>query len=289
VNGLVWLNGDLVTADVPAVPLLDRGYLYGEGLFETMRAYDGRVFALDRHLRRLLSSAAELGLELEVGEEQLARALGLTLEANSLRDAYLRLTVSQRCDAPGIESRARGRFSVSVIARPLDQSPRRAKAATVVTLDAGSAPPASVARHKTLSFLPYVAARAEAHARGADDALLLNAAGEITEASTANVFLVIGGRLVTPPVACGLLPGITRAIVLDLARDAGIEVAERPIRPADLGAGAESFLTNSIVELAPVASINGASLSSGAAHGMGAVTAALAASYRRAVAKTTAA
>lgn len=283
-SGLIYINGDLVAADRAALPLLDRGYLYGEGLFETLHAYGGRIFALDRHLRRLMSSAAELGLELGVGEEQLAAALALTLEANGLRNAYLRLTVSQRCDAPGIESRAPGRFTTSVIARPLDVSPRHG-GASLVTLAPGSAPPASLARHKTLSFLAYVRARAEARARRADDALLLNGAGDITEASAANVFFVCDGRLVTPPVECGLLPGITRAIVLELAPDTGIEVAERPIRPADLGACTESFLTNSIIELQPVISINGAPVGSGRVGGIASV---LAASYGRAVTKATA-
>jgi len=274
---LVYLNGDLLPSDRAAVPLLDRGYLYGEGLFETMRAYGGRIFALDRHLGRLLSSAATLGLELGVGEDELARILALTLQANDLSDAYLRLTVSQRCDAPGIESRAAGKFTISVIVREL-AAPSSNAAVSVVVLESGSAPPPNLARHKTLSFLAYVQARRAARAKAAQDALLVNAAGEITEATTSNVFLVREDRLVTPPVACGVLPGITRAIVLDLARAQGVQATEQPVRPEQLAACSECFLTNSIVGLQPVTHVNGHAIGSGAP---GPVWAALTAAYSR--------
>jgi len=279
-KSLVYVNGDLVAADAAVVPVLDRGYLYGEGLFETMRAYTGRIFALERHLRRLLSSARELGLEVGVGEDDLARALELTLEGNELSDAYLRLTVSQRCDAPGIESRSAGRFTVSVIARPLaPQREGQSSGVRAAVLGMGSAPPASLARHKTLSFLAYVRARAAARAAEAEEGLLVNAAGEITEASTANVFFVIDGRLVTPPIECGLLPGVTRAIVLALAASLGIEAAEEPLEPTRLRACSECFLTNSIVELAPVTRINREPVGAGIP---GPVWSALAAAYSRA-------
>ena len=277
---LVYVNGELVPAERAVVPLLDRGYLYGEGLFETMRSYGGRIFALDRHLRRLLSSARELGLEFGVGEDDLARALMLTLEANGLSDAYLRLTVSQQCDTPGIESRAVERFTISIIARPLaDPSNLHSQGANVVVLEPGSAPPTHLARHKTLSYLAYVRARAAAQSAFADEALLVNAAGEITEAATANAFFVREGRLTTPPVTCGLLPGVTREIVLELARSQGIEAIESIVRPADIPACSECFLTNSIVELQPVTSIDAQPVGSGAP---GPVWAVLAAAYSRA-------
>ncbi len=280
---LVYLNGDLVAAERARVPLLDRGYLYGEGLFETMRSYGGRIFALDRHLARLMSSAAELGLDVGTNEQELARAAELTLEANALADAYLRLTVSQQCDAPGVESRAAGKFTISVIARPQaahrPQAPPRPRGVGVATLNPGSAPPLHLARHKTLSFLAYVQARARARASAADDALLVNAAGEITEATTANVFFVVEEQIVTPPLECGLLPGVTRAIVMELARAQGIETIERPVRPAQLGACSECFLTNSIVELLPVTHINGAGVGASAP---GEVWATLSDAYSRA-------
>jgi len=281
VKGLVYLNGDLVPADRACVPLLDRGYLYGEGLFETMRAYGGRIFALHRHLARLLSSAAELDLAIGVGEDELAQALALTLEANGLADAYLRLTVSQQCDAPGVESRAPGRFTVSAIARPLPAPAADLAGISVATLGAATAPPAALARHKTLSFLAYVRARAGARAHGADEALLLNSAGEITEASTANVFFVTDERLVTPSLQCGLLPGITRAIVLELARLRSLDPVERAVRPSELQACSECFLTNSIVGLEPVTRIDGGAVGDGKP---GRVWSALSEAYSRAIA-----
>ncbi|UCH36372.1 MAG: aminotransferase class IV family protein [Armatimonadota bacterium] len=278
-KNLVWMNGEFVPADRACVALLDRGYLYGEGLFETMRSYGGRIFALERHLGRLLSSAAEFGLDIGVGEEELAESLARTLQANDLSDAYLRLTVSQQCDAPGIESRAAGRFTISIIARPLTASHRGdANGVSAIVLAAGTAPPVSLARHKTLSFLAYVRARAAARVGAADDALLANAVGEITEASTANVFFAMRGRLVTPAIECGLLPGVTRAVVLELARAAGIDTAEEAVRPTEFPACEECFLTNSLVELQPVTRINGRPVGD---ETPGPVWSALAASYRR--------
>jgi branched-chain amino acid aminotransferase len=277
---LVYVNGELVPAQRAVVPLLDRGYLYGEGLFETMRSYGGRIFALDRHLRRLFSSARELDLAIGVGEGDLDRALTLTLEANGLSDAYLRLTVSQQCDAPGIESRAAGRFTVSVIARPLSSpSSQQARGTSLTILQAGSAPPAHLARHKPLSYLAFVRARAAARSAEADEALLANVAGEITEAATANVFFVRDGRLVTPSLSCGLLSGITREIVLELARSQGVEIAETSVRPSDIPACSECFLTNSIVELQPVTSIDAQPVGAAAP---GPVWAKLAAAYSQA-------
>jgi branched-chain amino acid aminotransferase len=277
---LAYLNGEIVPTDRARVPLLDRGYLYGEGLFETMRSYGERIFARDRHLARLRSSAAELGLEFGVGEDDLAQALQMTLAANDLKDAYLRLTVSEQCDAPGIEARS-GRFSISIIARPLEMRAAPPPPVTAITLPAGSAPPAALARHKTLSFLAYICARAAARRGAVDEALLLNCAGEITEATTANVFFVIDGRLVTPSVECGVLPGITRAVVLDLARAQGIEAVERRVLPAELGMCSECFLTNSIVELQPVTRIDGTPIGAGQP---GPVWSALAQAYARTVA-----
>lgn len=283
-RNLIYLNGELVEPRGAQVPLLDRGYLYGEGLFETMRAYAGRVFALDRHLRRLLSSARDLGLQLGIGEEALAESLAVTLRANELSDAYLRLTVSQQCDAAGIESRAPGRFTISIIARELGPS-TRSRPVDVSVLEPGSAPAAALARHKTLSFLAYVCARAEARVRHSQDALLVNAAGEITEASTANVFFVIDGGTVTPPVACGLLPGITRELILELACDQGIDVVQRPVQIQELAACSECFLSNSIVELQPVARVDGRLVGSG---DTGPVWSALSAAYTRATATASA-
>lgn len=282
-DNYIYINGELLPATRASVPVLDRGYLYGEGLFETMRSWNGRVFALDRHLRRLLSSAADLGLALGVGEDGLADAITRTLQANHLTDAYVRLTVSQRCDEPGVASRATGRFSVSVIARPHHGPTTRSDCLSVMTLAANTAPPPDLARHKTLSYFTFVRARAAAAAAQVDEALLLNAAAEVTEASTANVFAVIGDRLVTPPVACGLLPGITREIILELAQSAGLDIAQRAVASDQIGACSELFLTNSIIGLQPAGWINGTPLG----DAPGPVCRALAAAYEGAVTAAT--
>jgi branched-chain amino acid aminotransferase len=252
-GGLVWLNGQLRPRTEATVSIDDFGFLYGAACFETMRAFGGVVFRLDRHLARLLGGLDALGVQ-SPGPGALAAAVRATLEANELREARVRLTVSPGAGAgrPDLSSARTPTVLVVVEPAPPDPLP-----ATLVVssqrVDAGR----PLARAKTANYLASIVALAEARAAGGEDALLLGANGDAVEAATANLFVVAAGELLTPPVAAGPLPGVTREALLECAAAMGIPSGERPISRAVLSAADEVFVTNSIVGLRPVASVMG--------------------------------
>ncbi|MFH1775399.1 MAG: aminotransferase class IV [Chloroflexota bacterium] len=255
---VVYLNGSLLPRSRAVVSVFDHGFLYGYGLFETMRAYKGRIFQLERHLERLLASSRVLGLEAGLGGIDLGRAVRETLKANNLEDARLRLTVSRgEVDSfPGphttpvptvlVTSRSYTPLPPEVYDRGFRagvSSYRRYSQSPLVGL-------------KSASYLLNVLAKMEAGAAGLDEALLLNERGFIAEGSTSNIFFVAAGSgLVTPPVASGLLAGITRRVVMELAGALGIAVTESEVGLADLGQFSQAFLTNSVMEIMPLVAV----------------------------------
>ena len=258
---IVYLDGRFVPAESAALSPLDRGFLYGDGLFETMRAYQGRVFRLDAHLQRMAASAAALRLPLPLDAAAVREIAGELLRRSGLSDAALRLTIT-RGPGDGVDLPPDPAATVLMVARRLARDSGLDSPADIITLS-DAAPAPALARHKTLCYLPYLLARAQARAAGAHDAFLLNAAGLVTEATTSNVFVVRGGRLITPPVECGLLPGITRGVVLGLAQEAGLEGEEAEIAPDDVRTADECFLTNSVAEITPVRRCDGAAVGTG--------------------------
>ncbi|MFC2019854.1 aminotransferase class IV [Chloroflexota bacterium] len=255
---VVYLNGSLIPRSRAVVSIFDQGFLYGYGLFETMRAYGGKIFRLERHLERLLASSRVLGLEVGLRGIDLGRAVKETLEANSLGDARLRLTVSRgEMDSfPGPHTAPAP--TVLVTARSYTPLPPeiydRGFRAGVSSYRRYSQ--SSLVGLKSASYLLNVLAKMEAGADGLDEALLLNERGSIAEGSTSNIFLVTAGSgLVTPPVASGLLPGITRQAVMELAGAEGIAVTEDEVGLADLGRFSQAFLTNSVMEIMPLVSV----------------------------------
>jgi branched-chain amino acid aminotransferase len=260
-EAVVYLNGRFVTAGRAAISPLDRGFLYGDGLFETMRAYQGRVFRLHAHLQRMAASAAVLRLPHTLDVEAIGGIAQELLRRNGLSDGALRLTIT-RGPGDGVDLPPQAEPTILMTARRLARDSGLDSPADVLALP-NSAPVPALARHKTLCYLPYVLARAQAKAAGADDALLLNAEGVVTEASTSNVFIVRGDHLATPRLECGLLPGITRGIVLDLAREAGLAPEEADLKLEDLRSTGECFLTNSVAEITPVRRLDGAVIGEG--------------------------
>ena len=260
----VYLNGSLVAPGDARIAALDYGFLYGYGLFETMRAYEGNVFRLEGHLERLARSAEKLGIAVDAAT--LRDAVMDTISASGLSDARVRLTVSageggavpdpSTCREPTV-------LVVAVPYRPFpDEVYRRGFSAVVSPIRRNSMSP--VSGMKTLNFLESMLARQEARTAGADEALLLNERGLLTEASTSNVFLVSGGSLRTPGLQCGVLPGITREAVMELAAEAGVVVLECDITLDELLAAEEAFLTNSVMEVMPLVAVDGKPLGSGA-------------------------
>jgi len=279
---MVYLNGSLMPRSEAKLSPFDHGFLYGYGLFETMRAYSGHIFHLDRHLARLSRSAEIIGLKSRLASFDLKQACIDTLQANGLTEARLRLAVSGgEGEIIPDPSTCQG-HTVFIVAG--SYTPRHTQIyqegfkAVVSSLRRNSQSPLS--RIKSASYLESILARMEAKAAGVDEALFLNDRGFLVEASTSNVFLVNAGMLFTPPEESGILPGITREAVMELAQSSGIEVTEHEVTLEQLLEAEESFLTNSILEIMPLTWVNGKPLGSGKP---GVVTRRLMAAYKELV------
>lgn len=256
---LVHLNGRLVEEAQAVLPIFDRGFLYGDGVFESMRAASGRIFRLEAHLERLERSAALAEFEGLPARTVLAAELDDLLKANGLTDARLRLTLTRGAGRPGDYVGAAGaptRVATAAAFRGLD--PRHYEHGVTLAVSRRQSVPAEVldASIKTTSRLSAVLARREAARAGAFEAALLDADGGLTEGTTSNLFLVRAGRLLTPAIDGKALPGVTRAVVLETARAAGIPVDERPLPRALLHEADEIFLTNTSWEVLPVTRVD---------------------------------
>jgi branched-subunit amino acid aminotransferase/4-amino-4-deoxychorismate lyase len=254
---IVHLNGRLVKIEEARIDASDQGFLYGAGLFETMRAYDGGIFLLEKHLERLAASARVIGLE-SLAIAPLGEACRSVVDANKLGSARVRLTVS-RGNSKSFPL-SFGPHTVLARAQPFTPpAPEKYRAGYW----AGISPfrhfsLSLLVRHKTTSYLECLLARLQAEEKGYNEAIFLNERGDISEGSACNVFFVQkDGLLVTPPVESGLLPGITREFILKIAGSSGIMTEERNIRLDDLDKFSESFITSSLIEIMPLASITG--------------------------------
>ena len=261
----VFLNGELVEEGSAAVPALDRGLLYGHGLFETMRAYDGHPFRLEEHYSRLCRGARLLGVEVPLALPELREAIATLLRRAALSDAYLRLTVTAGMP-PGPDGARRGQGAqVLLQARqpagyPEETYRRGMAAVTSQTRRNETSPLCGV---KSLNYLDNLLARDEARRQGAEEALLLNSRGLGAEGSASNLFLVRDACLTTPSVSSGALPGVTRAAVLELATEAGLEPQEAAIEPSAVLEASEVFLTNSLMEVMPLTRLDGQPIGAG--------------------------
>lgn len=250
--GIAWVNGKLAASEEPAISPLDPGFLYGEGLFETMRAYRGRVFRLSQHLDRLLNAAPQIGLTppaRQVLEGAIAEALG----ASGLEDGSVRLTVT-----PGPTER--GEPTVVVLVRPLALPPAEwyATGCSAVSVTAAHAMADPLRSIKSLNYLDKLMAQRAAAQAGAEEAIIVDPDGFVVEGAMRNVFAVLGDAVVTPPLSRGLLPGITRAAVLEvLGERPEAKCSARDISLAELHGADECFLTSSLAEILPVASVDG--------------------------------
>jgi len=267
---IIYLNGRLIPHPKAKLSPFDHGFLYGYGLFETMRAYQGHIFRLDQHLTRLRRSTQSLGLTHSIlnaveGRQSLEAACLATLEANKLKDARLRLTVSagegdmtpdlSKCSSPTILIIARAFVPV-----PPEKYESGFKA-TLCSLRRNSQSPLS--RLKSTCYMENILARMAARAAGCDEAILLNEQGYLAEGSTTNIFLMNNRELVTPSLESGVLPGITREVVLEIARASNIKTLERQVELKELIEAEEAFITNSILELMPLTWLEGKPICTG--------------------------
>ncbi len=254
---MVYLNGSLVPRAEAQISVSDHGFLYGFGLFETMRAYHGKIFLLERHLARLLGAAETIGLR-GLDASVLTRACLDTLSANALQDARLRLTVTGGdSDAFPWEDHG-GRPAVVVTARAYHPFPpeKYRQGFRVVIASVRRYRQSVVSGMKSTNYLSSVIARAEAAAHGLDEALLLNDDGYIAEGATCNVFFVRSSRLVTPSLNSGILPGITRGVIVELADSLGIGLTEGTVGLAITRQCDEAFMTSAIIEVMPVTAVS---------------------------------
>jgi branched-chain amino acid aminotransferase len=254
---IVYLNGELVPRSEARVSVFDHGFLYGYGLFETMRAYHGKIFLLERHLKRLSDSAEAIGLGAGLAGIDLVKACLETLRANRLEDARLRLTVSHgEVDAfpwAGIS----GAPTVVVTARPYTPFPEEKyqQGFKIGVASVRRCQQSLISRIKSANHLVSVLARMEAVAAGLDEALLLNDQRFIAEGGGSNVFLVKSSGLLTPSLESGILPGITRGAVIELAEALGIDIVEGDVSLSDLKQCDEAFFTNSMIEIMPLVAV----------------------------------
>ncbi len=261
----VYLNGSLVPLSQARISPMDYGFLYGYGIYETMRSYSGRVFRLDRHLARMERSAGVLGIDL-ADRAGMEKAIYDTIKANRLSEARVRVSVSPGEEglAPGVAPRGEPTVFITAIEyRPPSGEVYRRGFSAMVSRVHRSRKCLST-KMKSLSALDLLLARQEAFAFNVDHAILVNDDDLVTEGSSTNVFYVKEGRLFTPAERCGLLPGVTRAVVLkELAPPLGLAAGERDVAVADLLEADEAFLTNSMIEIMPLTIVADRDIGSG--------------------------
>ena len=269
-TGQVWINGDLVPAAQAQVSVFDHGLLYGDGVFEGIRIYGGRVLKLDTHLRRLDASARAIRLSIPYAHEALAEAVRSTCRANDVADGYVRLVVTRGVGPLGINPFQCQAPRVIVIAARLKLFPASLYEQGVRVVFSSylrNHPQALSPRIKSLNYLNNVLAKAEAIEAGADEAILFNHLGHVAEGGAENLFLVRHGsgasELLTPSLECGPLAGVTRGIVLELAERMGLPTRETVLTRFDIQTADEAFFTGTGAEIVPVVNAGGAVIGAG--------------------------
>ncbi len=256
---IIYLNGEYVPRERAVVSVFDHGLLYGDGIFEGIRAYHGRVFRLGDHLDRLYEGAKAMTLEIPVAKSEMQEIVLETLRRNNLRDAYIRLVVTRGVGDLGLDPRKCPKAFIFCIAASIVLYPDELykKGLSVITASTRrNIPTACVPRVKSLNYLNNIYAKLEANLAGMPEAIMLNAEGYVAEATGDNIFLVKKGVLITPPAHVGILEGITRNAVIDIAREKGIPVEERVFPLFDVYTADEVFLTGTAAEIIPCINVD---------------------------------
>jgi len=268
---MVWVNGYRVSLDAPHLSAFDRGFTLADGVFETIRVYRGRAFRLEAHIRRLSDAMSTLGIPLRSDLGSLVTGAVAEAGSTGLSEASVRVTVSRGVGPPGVAPPAAPEptIVVAVTTPPAFSAEIYRNGLTVHVASGRRNERAMTAGLKTVAYTESVVALAEAQATGADDALFLDTEGHVSEGTSSNVFIAATGdtrgtsALLTPPLSCGALPGITRAAVMELATRLGITVGVRPIEHDEILASPEVFLTSSLRGVAPVVRIDGRTIGAG--------------------------
>jgi branched-chain amino acid aminotransferase len=253
---LVFLNGRFVPAARAVVPVNDRGFLYGDGLFETMRVCGGRPFRLAQHLERLMHGADFLKIRCPFSPDRLGKYAGQLIQKNKMLEAVLRVTLTRGPGERGYTLPEKSRPTIVMALHPVPPAAGRTQWRLITSsYRVPAADPLS--SFKTMNKLTHVLARREAVEQGADEALLVNTDGEVVEAAGGNLFWVADGKIRTVPTACGALPGITRAAVLDICRTLGLPTGRCAIKPGALRKAKGIFITQSVLGIVPVTVLDG--------------------------------
>jgi len=258
---LVYMDGQFVPAGEARISVFDHGLLYGDGVFEGIRAYNGRVFRLDEHLRRLYNGAKAILLEIPLCVEEMKQAVLETLRRNDLSDAYIRLVVTRGVGDLGLDPRkCHGGATVFIIADTIELYPEsfyERGLELITTVTRRNLPEALNPAIKSLNYLNNILAKLEVNRAGLLEGLMLNHEGYVAEATGDNIFLYREGRLVTPPTSVGILEGITRGAVIELAAQLGIPVSEERFARLCVYTADECFLTGTAAEIIPVVMVDG--------------------------------
>jgi len=256
----IYIDGKFYPKSEAKVSVYDHGLLYGDGVFEGIRAYDGVVFKLKEHIDRLYTSAHTIMLQIPLKKEKMTRAVLDTLKRNRLKDAYIRLVVTRGVGDLGLDPRKCSKPTIIVITEPtisLHSKEKKEKGiTTMITWVKRDPVDATTHEVKSLNYLNSILAKIESNIAGVDEAICLDKTGFVCEGVAENIFIVKQGKVITPPTATGALHGITRNVVMRLVEKFGYPLVERNITPNELFTADEVFLTGTAAEIAPVREVN---------------------------------
>jgi branched-chain amino acid aminotransferase len=258
-NLKIYIDGSFYDQTEAKISVFDHGLLYGDGIFEGIRFYNNRVFRLTEHMDRLWHSARAIALEIPMSKSELIAATLETIRQNELHDGYVRLIVTRGVGSLGLSPDSCRRPSIIIIAASIALYPEDLyhKGLTMVTCATRRTSPAALnPRIKSLNYLNNILAKVEAQNANASEGLMLNEQGYVAECTGDNIFVVSSGEISTPHLSCGILAGVTRAVVFELARDLGVPVHERELTRYDILAADECFLTGTAAEVIPAVQLD---------------------------------
>ncbi len=258
-NLKIYIDGEFLDESEAKISVFDHGLLYGDGVFEGIRFYHDRVFRLNEHMNRLWDSAKAIALEVPMSKSELVAATLETIRQNDLHDGYVRLLITRGAGSLGLSPESCRRPSVVIIAATISLYPEELyqKGLTMVTCSTRRVAPNAVSpRIKSLNYLNNILAKIEAQAAGAGEGLMLNEHGYVAECTGDNIFVVKNGQLFTPPLNAGLLNGVTRQVVLEIAQTIGVRTHERELTRYDIYTADECFLTGTAAEVIPAVELD---------------------------------
>jgi len=262
-QAVIYIDGKFYSKDEAKISVYEHGFLYGDGVFEGIRVYGGRAFMLDEHVSRLYESAHSIDLEIPVSEEKMRTIVLETIKRQGSADSYVRLIVTRGVGNLGLDPRSckKGPSIIAIVEslKPLYDKPVRA----IVPSVRRNAITALNPQIKSLNYLNNILAKIEATKAGADEAIMLDQRGFVSEGTGENIFILKDGKLVTPPSSSSVLVGVTRNLVLKLAKEEGIPTEERDLTVHDIYNADEAFLTGTAAEVAPIAELDGRKIGGG--------------------------